>query len=208
VEKVTAILKSQSHNSQGITYQTQTTMVRIGNSIIPVNKQVETPVYSSQTSELAKNLTPPPQPVNNTIDNSKYIKNKTTTLGIITIILALISLCCMVAFIGAATSGDSDGSIFLLVFSILSFLLFTGLTIYILTVARSAENKRNLESKAIAQMQQNRENATYNEALIRWNNAMENWKKLYYCGRDDCVFLPGKNTSAPIYEMKTYIYRS
>ncbi len=45
------------------------------------------------------------------------------------------------------------------------------------------------------------------EGMGRWPLAMERWNRLYYCGRDDCVFLPGTNTYAPITDMREYLYR-
>ncbi len=40
----------------------------------------------------------------------------------------------------------------------------------------------------------------------RWLQAMDVWKKLYYCERDDCVFLPGGKTSAPLSNIVKYVY--
>lgn len=39
----------------------------------------------------------------------------------------------------------------------------------------------------------------------RWERALENWRNLYYCSRDDVVFLRGKR-AAPSAEMQKYIY--
>lgn len=41
--------------------------------------------------------------------------------------------------------------------------------------------------------------------VARWERAMENWRNLYYCARDDVVFLRGKR-AAPSAEMQKYIY--
>ncbi len=62
VEKVTAILRSQTHSAQGIAYETQPTAVRVGGVVKTVNQQVAVPVQTSQTSDLAKRLAPPPKP--------------------------------------------------------------------------------------------------------------------------------------------------
>jgi hypothetical protein len=35
---------------------------------------------------------------------------------------------------------------------------------------------------------------------------MDNWDNLYYCHRDDCVFVPGKGTYAPIEKLQQYLY--
>jgi hypothetical protein len=44
--------------------------------------------------------------------------------------------------------------------------------------------------------------------IPRWEKAMARWNKLYYCSRDDCVFIPEEDTSAPIAQMMNYIYPS
>jgi len=39
-----------------------------------------------------------------------------------------------------------------------------------------------------------------------WEYTMDNWNNLYFCHRDDCVFVPGKGTYAPIEEYEMYLY--
>jgi hypothetical protein len=38
--------------------------------------------------------------------------------------------------------------------------------------------------------------------------AIERWNQLYYCSRDDCVFIPGEHTSAPLARMREYLHPS
>jgi hypothetical protein len=40
-----------------------------------------------------------------------------------------------------------------------------------------------------------------------WERAIQQWNSLYYCSRDDCVYLPGTNRSAPIYQMMEFIHK-
>ncbi len=40
-----------------------------------------------------------------------------------------------------------------------------------------------------------------------WNHAMSRWEKLYYCSRDDCVYIPGENESASIHDMNELIHK-
>lgn len=42
--------------------------------------------------------------------------------------------------------------------------------------------------------------------MPRWQNAMQRWEKLYYCSRNDVVFIPGKPITAPIDKMIEFIY--
>jgi len=50
--------------------------------------------------------------------------------------------------------------------------------------------KRELDKK--------RKEIEYNRALERWGNAMKRWEHLYYCYRDDCVFIIGENKPIPV----------
>lgn len=45
-----------------------------------------------------------------------------------------------------------------------------------------------------------------NEEICRYNRAVENWNNLYYCYRDDCVFMPGKGESATVNNIQDYQY--
>jgi len=40
-----------------------------------------------------------------------------------------------------------------------------------------------------------------------WQKAMDNWNNLYYCHRDDCVFVEGDQSFAPIEELQSYLYK-
>jgi hypothetical protein len=50
----------------------------------------------------------------------------------------------------------------------------------------------------------------YNEKVLManqvWEMAMDRYERLYYCQRDDCVFIPGENTSSPITKLKDYLF--
>lgn len=42
----------------------------------------------------------------------------------------------------------------------------------------------------------------------RWETAMRRWESLYYCARDDGVFVPGEMSLIPIGQVQTYLYAS
>jgi hypothetical protein len=45
-----------------------------------------------------------------------------------------------------------------------------------------------------------------NEQVVKnHETALTRWNALYYCSRDDCVFIPGEGTSAPLAKMKEYL---
>ena len=39
----------------------------------------------------------------------------------------------------------------------------------------------------------------------KWENATERWNQLYYCHRDDVIFIPGEGTSSPAEDIKAYL---
>jgi hypothetical protein len=93
-----------------------------------------------------------------------------------------------------------------LVGGIFLFILGTaavGLGIYL--VVRSGKNKR----AQLAEYQQRVQEEITERQRIQadWKRAMQRWTQLYYCGRDDCVFIPGESSSAPISMMKEYLYK-
>jgi hypothetical protein len=44
--------------------------------------------------------------------------------------------------------------------------------------------------------------AEHAQQTVRWRQAIANWERLYYCGRNDTVFIPGNpETCVPAYEL-------
>lgn len=52
-----------------------------------------------------------------------------------------------------------------------------------------------------------RGDASLKPQMDKWNHAMGRWFTLYYCSRDDCVFIPGEDRSVPVYNMMDLISR-
>lgn len=48
--------------------------------------------------------------------------------------------------------------------------------------------------------------AHYSREVEQWKRALARWKQLYYCYRDDGVFLPNHAVFVPIAQMKPYLY--
>jgi predicted RNA-binding Zn-ribbon protein involved in translation (DUF1610 family) len=212
-EKVTAILRSQTHSAQGITYQTVTTSVNTGFGSTPVSQQVAIPVQTSQMSELARFLTPPakPEPDRSVIEEPKPSYKSLTgaiLFGMAGVGFSLLTLVIIAAYL--ADWANIENFIvaaatvlgwFLLALSTLGLSVF----LFIFTVPK--ERRRNREQKsAYEEKVQQRQNRNV-EAERRWTTAMDRWNQLYYCGRDDCVFLPGAHTHAPVAAMTEYLYR-
>jgi hypothetical protein len=45
-----------------------------------------------------------------------------------------------------------------------------------------------------------------NVDIPSWQNAMKRWDRLYYCSRDDIVFILGESKVVPVREMTTLLY--
>jgi len=214
-EKVTAILRSQTHNMQGVTYQTQTTQVRVGNAYIPITRQVAVPVQSSQASELAKHLTPPSQPTpNRNFNVSAGTSSVAITSAIISLLISGLLLLFLLSPIAGVVLTLGQKQWVALGLTVLGLLIlgeialaFIGLTVLLFFVAVPRENQKNQEKKARAAARRQELQLRADEEISRWQRAIERWNRLYYCGRDDCIFLPGNNTYAPITHMIDYLYQ-
>jgi hypothetical protein len=44
------------------------------------------------------------------------------------------------------------------------------------------------------------------DELPRWQRAQERWQQLYYCLRDDTVFIPAENRAIHAADMEKYLY--
>lgn len=47
-----------------------------------------------------------------------------------------------------------------------------------------------------------------NEERPRWQRAMDRWNQLYYCARDETIFIPGENKAISTDKMKDYLFES
>jgi len=225
VEKVTAILRSQTHNSQGTRIETHTTMVKVGDISMPINQQVAVPTQISQMSELAKHLAPPVEPTPlplprllNTNINDQTSKSAliaaiiTGAAGAFSLLLAIMTI---VSLIGSEEENAQLGASVVCGCPTLLLILAS---IFLFVVAVPRQNRKNAEKRAAAEAQSHNlalkngelqaqysiDNARHKS---QWQLAMQRWNQLYYCSRDDCVFLPGKNNHAPITEMLEYLYQ-
>jgi len=73
------------------------------------------------------------------------------------------------------------------------------------------KSKDKIRAKNLSARQENKVKIDkwhmHNQRILdRWQSAINRWENLYYCHRDDCVFVPGKGTYAPIEEYYKYLY--
>lgn len=204
-EKVSAILRSQTQNTQGYTYQNQVSTERIGNSVRTTNQQVPVPIQSSQMSDLVKNLYPPPKPVMNALSATHQPSSTALYLALIT---SGLGACCLLAsltlFLNSSSvpQSNSTGAENFLV----GGLVFVGIAVLLFIYVVPGEKRSNIIKKAAAVDEQRASQVLFDEEMRKWNLAIQKWNQLYYCSRDECVFLPGSNTNAPIANMMGYIY--
>jgi len=211
-EKVTAIMRSQTQNTQGVSYQSVTTTVKIGDSLVPVNQRVAVPIQTSQISNLAKHLAPPSQPQSKGgpyIEYSVSHKNLfwAIFLGIIGVTISLGTFC-LLASMNSDSKLDTADVLITLFFCgpIMLAPLAISFWLFFFAIPKGRKkNKEEIENKRNEMQLQSR--IQLDEELKIWKNAMEHWNTLYYCGRDDCVFLPGTGTYAPVSNMINYIYQ-
>lgn len=225
VEKVTAILRSQTHNSQGTRIETRTTIVKVGDVSMPIQQQVAVPTQVSQMSELAKHLAPPEEPaplppprlLNTNVDprTSRGALIAAIIMGAAGFFSLIITIITLFSLTG---SPEEDTVLGASVVCGCPTLLLIGASLLLFLLAVPRQNRRNAEKRAAAEAQSHElaikngelqaqytvENARHKQ---QWQNAMQCWNQLYYCSRDDCVFLPGKNSSAPVTEMIEYVYQ-
>lgn len=212
-EKVSAILRSQTLSAQGVAYQTVTTHVNTGFGTTPISQQVAMPVQTSQMSELAKYLAPPAKPDPDMAVIVKEQPSHKSLVGAILFVLAGVSfgVCTLSVFVTYLSELENIENVFVAAATVIGLLLLTlfilGLSIFLFVFTVPKERRRNRERKSAYQEKIRQRQQKNEETEKRWTAAMERWNQLYYCGRDDCVFLPGLHTHAPVSKMMDYLYQ-
>jgi len=216
-EKVSAVIASQTHEISGTEQKTEEVTNAQGQKQVVVR---DVPFTRRQVSVLGQRLAAPAP-----FDQSKFppfpqapkpaAKNK----GISAIVLGSLSLIASLCGAGLAISmlfqpetsytrqevnsiyvtfGAGAGA------AVLFFLLGGGLLAGgILLIVRGRKQAplamAQYQSQVDAvQQERTRMVKVYEQTVSRWN-------RLYYCSRDDCVFIPGENSSAPVSGMHEYL---
>jgi len=184
----------------------------------PMYKHVAVPKTVTQSSALAKNLTPPekpkplPKPMPKPLPTRK--SNPTLAFGIILMVFAIVGVVLSIigTAVGFSQNFDSPLAIPLLclVPTILAGAL--GLLLTILGIVSIGKRKLKYQLEVTQTVQENK-NAFQNwqeaneRIMQNWQNAIDRWEALYYCHRDDCVFIPGKDRYAPVDKMKQFLFK-
>ena len=133
---------------------------------------------------LASALAAPPEPISEAPLAPRMASRALVTRAVLSAGGALLS------FALAAGGGD---------FFILTLLVCSALAVvWGIKAGRVHAEARVREAGALA-----------NQAAGRavWERAMSRWQALYYCARDDCVFVPGERRAAPLAQMQDLLYR-
>jgi len=214
-EKVSAILSSHTQNIDSEEWRTEVYYTPSGQRI---SRQVAVPKKMKQTSELAKKLSPPekpkplPKPRLKPYPSRK--SNVALTVGIILLVLSFISFVSLMVsgiFIPDLELLENPITIFFCI--IPSFITLVGSVILtILGIINSARLKDKHQKAWSAAAYRNRKatqqwQEANDKVMSRWQNAMERWNALYYCHRDDCVFIPEEGTYAALSKMKDYLFQ-
>lgn len=210
-EKVSSIISSQTQNITSEELRTEVFFTPDGRRI---SRQISVPKIIKQTSELAKKVSPPlkPEPIPKPRLRPTPPKkaNSLFTFGIILTIISLVVTALLVLSIIIGLFEDPTLIICLMVPVLLMLLGGISLIIFgIVNIARLKDKNRKAWSavtrynrKVLHDWQQ-----ANDKLMSDWQTAMNRWNDLYYCHRDDCVFIPEEGTYAPLSKIKDYLFQ-
>lgn len=209
---VSVYVRSQLHNNKSTISRTHANMRKIGNEIEPANNKIVLHSQPTQISELVNKLMPPAKPqltsdINKRKGTSKKVLVSTILCGLLGILSAsFYGYIITIIFEEFPNKQATLVYIRVVIYALISFIpLLSSILLFILALPRERVRNKEILDRA---GNYHRELLTqFEDQTIRWNTAMEKWNKLYYCGRDDCVFLPDANTVAQIDNMVEYIYQ-
>jgi hypothetical protein len=215
-EKVSAVIASQSHEISGVEQKSEVITNAQGQKQTVVR---DVPFTRRQVSVLGQRLVAPPPP-----DPSRFLpfpaapKRPSVGGGVAAIVFGVLGVLVSLG-IGIASISSFFASVSSASNSESSSLAMTGLVLVVLAIAiliggfglvglgifLSVRAKRP-DSNA-ARYQEQVEAVKREHARIQrdYERALARWKDLYYCARDDCVFVLGENSSAPVARMNEYL---
>ena len=209
-EKVSAIMSSQTQNIDSQDWRTEVYITPQGQRI---TRQVPVSKIMKQMSDLAKRLTPPEKPKE--IPKPRlipYPNKNSNALLTIGIILLVVSAVIFAGILLAGIMGLFDDTGMFLICMIPSFLtVAVGIVLTVLGIVNHSRLKNNYQQAWSAVARRNRDmTQKWQEAnqkrMSKWQKAMDRWDALYYCHRDDCVFIPEEGTYASLTKLKDYLF--
>lgn len=152
---------------------------------------------------------PPPYPPR------QIAKSKTGLPAVLMILSALIFLLNLLSSFGNKdNSGSITAAIIFAIIGVASYFWWRNSKKQYFESAKDFKN--NVENYQVKlqeyneslEIQKSEQKAQFEKWVNNWESAMNRWRLLYYCNRDDCVFIPGEDESAPLQEMLKFIYHS
>ena len=165
--------------------QTHTTKGTSKQTVVYVDKEgkeqsdtFDQPYSETQMSNLAKRLSPPIKPKEPSFWGWYLAALVLIVVGTVWIIIS--------------TSNNFDMSSEFIIWGILVPILVGALGVIIVVVALGKDTERKNHYQQVE--------------MPRWNKAMDRWNQLYYCSRDDSVFVPSEKVGVPLSDMMRYIF--
>lgn len=182
LEKVSAILARETHEFSGGSWETEVYVDKKGKKH---SEDHYVPYSGTQKSVLAQRLSPPSKP------NAGL--NLPNLVGIILLGLAVVFIFMGLCGVGIARERNSALAFYSIICG--SPALVSGAAGVVILMVNGPKYRAKL-----AHVQQ--------VEIPRWERVMERWNQLYYCSRDDCVFIPSTNQAVPVpvSQMRDYLY--
>ena len=215
-EKVSAILSSHTQNISSSEIQMRIVPNQYGQ---PIYQRVSVPKTLTQSSELAKKLAAPerPNPLSKPIMQPLPHKksNSKLTFGIILLAISVIGVIFSILFASIGLTGNGDYSFLITILCLVPTILAggVGILLTILGITSSQKLKSRYQQEYNQTIQRNKNifqnwQETNQRIMQNYQNAVDRWNALYYCHRDDCVFIPEEGSSAPLESMKDYLFQA
>jgi hypothetical protein len=194
VEKISAILKKQTSQSDGYVPQQEIYTDSDGHAH---SRTVNVRVQTTHKTDLAQGLNPPE------LARPKEPSSRPTWMILGCAIILFISIGCSLVYAIAgmltilfnqSSSPPNYSYLFASACATAAMLIPVGLFFLWKSSKKKDEARVNQELSA------------YQQAYQQWQQAMARYENLYYCGRDDVVFIPGEKTSANVADLMRYIY--
>jgi len=218
--KVSAIITGQTHQIHGSSHESSTYVDKDGKTH---TSYYTSPYNATQTSALAEQLRPPKQPevpsniqgctiwgiVFFLIATSPFWGMLLLMIGYMLLMMILMPFADNSTLHFTLNGNDSDITPSMparIIVSLVGLAMGVAGLIIAFFVARAVFRAINAASKRSAEKRQ-REIADVQAEMARWEHAMQRWNQLYYCERDDLIFIPGEKIGVPREQMMDYIYQ-
>lgn len=196
-EKVSAIIRRDKQEINGLQ---QITNKPDGTKLV---QDVFVPTRQTSISNLAQSLMPPAKPKNLPKPHPEMLKENNWFIGLVSILMLSIPI--IIGLIGILLESPSSYFEFSVIIVIL--LVIFGFLFYKSIRVKGELTKLNEQIKLKNKQAEENWHMENQQHLEPWEKAIQRWDNLYYCQRDDCVFVPDEGTWASVTNMEEYLYQ-